>query len=150
MKRYHFSFAGLLLLGTLIMGQSDIEFPFVEEATTNKFVHCAAILYNDKVLVDTYSTAGKCRITDLEGGKLSVSTITFENNGMQPVQPINFRLAIRNEKSNTLWMYSEKLMKEIHLKDVLDRLEQDDKLIFMTTNDLFALPHHEVEINIGC
>jgi len=144
-------FSFVLLFSSLTLAQSESIFPYLPNSEKHKFLQCAAILHDGKVLVDTYSTAGKCMITGQLKGTLSVSTISFdEDMGMTPITPINFRIAIRNDKSNTLWMYSNELVKEVDLEDVRVKLGNGDKIVFLTANDIYSLPHHEVEIRQGC
>ena len=47
-------------------------------------------------------------------------------------------------------MYSEKALLEVQLEDVLKKCERGDRIIFMTVDQKYSLPHHEIELNLGC
>ena len=116
----------------------------------SNYKECAAILYNGKALVEDYSPRGKCKLEEGMKGKLSVSTVELTANRTTPVKKIGFKVAIKNDRTNTLWMYSEKELMEVQLEDILKKCEKGDRIIFMTVDQKISLPHHEIEILSGC
>ena len=116
------------------------------------YKECAAILYKGKLLVDEYSPKGKCKLEQGMKGTLSVATITSSDSDNTPVPAKNiaFRVAIKNGRTNTIWMYSEKNLLEVQLEDILKKCEKGDRIIFMTVDQQYSLPHHEIELNSGC
>lgn len=111
---------------------------------------CAAIIYNGKMLVDEYSPNGKCKLEQGMKGKLSLSTVQLSDKGGIPVRSLKFQIAIKNDKTNTMWMYSKGPLTEVNLEDVLKECKKDDRIIFLTTDKKIALTHHEIEIVRGC
>lgn len=151
-------FVLLFISSSLLVGQSDFaDYNFLKynkNAKCNKIVddysECAAIFFNDKMLVDNYSPKGSCQLEMGMRGKLSVSTIELSNTSHSVIQPIYFRVAIKNEATNTMWMYSAEMFKEVLLEDVLKECQPDDKIIIMTEDKRFSLPHHEINLVWGC
>jgi hypothetical protein len=122
---------------------------FTTHTPAETFNDCAAILYNDRVLVDSYSPEGKCKLEMGMKGLISVAAVHLT--GCQQVgQKIDFRVAIKNDRTNTLWMYSEETFSELLLEDVLKKCERGDRIIIMTVDQKYSLPHHEIELVWGC
>ncbi len=63
---------------------------------------------------------------------------------------LSFRNDIRNKKTNTLWMYSKAPLKEVMLEDILKECKEGDKIIFLTEDKRYSLPHNEIELVFGC
>jgi len=142
--------AFLLVSMTISSGaQSLVKFPY-EAPPSDNYRNCAAILHNGKVLVNDYSPEGKCRLEMGMRGILTVATVSLSDEGTFPQENITFKVAVKNERTNTIWMYSDQPMQELELKDVLKKCEKGDRLIIMTTDQEFSLPHHEVELVWGC
>ena len=111
---------------------------------------CAAILYKGNLLVNEYSPEGKCKVEMGMEGTLTVATVQLSGAGGTPVKTIGFKVAIKNDRTNTLWMYSEKTLREVPLEDILKKCEKGDRIIFMTVDQRYSLPHHEIELIWGC
>lgn len=114
------------------------------------FSECAAIFLNDKMLVDEYSPDGKCKLEEGMPGRITVSTVSLNENGGTAQKPIKFSVAIKDKKTNTLWMYTDKPVKDIDTKRLLDKCNSGDKIIIMTTHRIYSLMHNEIEIMKGC
>ncbi|PSR14057.1 MAG: hypothetical protein DA408_15600 [Bacteroidetes bacterium] len=110
------------------------------------FQNCAAILFNGKVLVNAYSPQGECKLVGVSKGTLTVATVSFADEGATPVKNISFRVAIRNQRTNTIWMYSAELFQEVKLEDLRKNLEKGDRILIMTEDQDVSLPHHEIEV----
>jgi len=111
---------------------------------------CAAILYKGKLLVDEYSPRGVCKLEQGMTGTLTVATVTLSDDGGAPVKNIGFKVAIKNDRTNTLWMYADKTLQEVQVEDILKKCEKGDRIIFMTVDQKFSLPHHEIDVSWGC
>lgn len=116
----------------------------------NDFTECAAIFYEDKMLVDDYSPEGKCKLEQGMRGTLKVCTVNLSENGAVATENIAFKIAIKNAKTNTLWYYSDKAVYDVKSEDILDRCRENDKIIFMIVDRKYSLPHHEMEVIFGC
>lgn len=115
-----------------------------------RYNNCAAILYKGKLLVDEYSPDGRCKLEEGMKGTLTVATVKLTDKGGTPMKNISFKVAIKNGRTNTLWMYSDEALESVQLEDILKKCERGDSIIFMTVNQTFSLPHHEIEFNWGC
>ena len=111
---------------------------------------CAAILYNGQMLVDRYSPSGKCKLEVGKGGSLSVSTVAFTEKSATPQKALKFHLAIKNQKTNTLFLLTIEPVSEIKLDDVLKQCKEGDSLVVLTVDKRYSLTHHEIEIIWGC
>ena len=118
--------------------------------TVNPFSNCAAVFLDNKILADEYSTNGKCVVQQGTKGKLMVSTVDFSFDSVEPYKTVGFKIAIKNEKTNTLWLYSEKTFYEINLEDILATCEPGDKIILLTVDKEYSLPQNEIAVNWGC
>ena len=116
----------------------------------DNYKDCVAILYKGKMLVDDYSPKGKCKLEQGMTGALTLATVELSDDGAKPIKNIAFKIAIRNSRTNTIWMYSDETTKEVQLEDVLKKCEQNDRIIIMTVDQQYALPHPEIELLGGC
>lgn len=140
-----------LLFSFFIFGQCE-QASFVNhiEKVDSPHNSCAAIFLNNNMLVDDYSPRGKCRVEMGNKGKLVVSEVSLSETTAWPMQFVGFKVAIRNSKTNTLWMYSDETFFEVNLEDILSKCGKDDKIVILVTDREFSLPHHEIEVFDGC
>lgn len=102
------------------------------------------------MLVDDYSPQGKCSINQAAEGTLYVSTVGLSMDFTRPFQTVEFRVAILNNETNTIWSYSEETFTKIDLKKVIEKCKVGDDIIIMTVDKRFSLPHNVIEIAWGC
>jgi hypothetical protein len=114
------------------------------------FADCAAIIYKGEMLVDEYSPRGKCKLEGGMKGIITVSAVELNEQGARPVKNIPFKIAIKDAETNTQWMFSDKTFKKVMLEDILKECNNGDKIIIITTDQKYALPHNEIEIMDGC
>lgn len=108
------------------------------------FSNCAAIFLNEKLVVDDYSPTGKCQLPYSSTGKLTVCSATYENDKWSCTEKIDFRVAIKDGNTKTLWSFSDQSFKEIDFKQVLAKCKKGDFVVILTVNNLHALPHNEI------
>ena len=113
----------------------------------NPYNNCAAIIYNGKMLVDSYSPSGKCILSADQTGTISAATVELSEKGGTPKKAIEFQVAIKNTMTNTLWMYSREILDEVRFEDVLAKCQKGDKIVILTVDQEYSLTHHEIEIN---
>lgn len=114
------------------------------------FSDCAAVFLDNKVLVDDYSPEGKCRVSDMQEGKIVVSTVNLNDQGAWPFQLVGFKVAVRNAKTNTVWSYSDETLYEVNIEDILKKCEKGDSIVIVLAETQYSLPHNEIEIVDGC
>lgn len=117
---------------------------------SENYKDCAAILYKGNVLVNEYSPRGFCKLETGMTGPLTVASVALDEEGATPGKNISFRVAIKNERTNTMWMFSDQVYEEVQLEDILRKIEKDDKIIIMTVDRKYSLPHHEIKVVWGC
>lgn len=120
------------------------------QSVAKYFSNCAAVFFNDKMMVNDYSPKGKCVIEEGMKGSLQVSSVQLTPNLAIPVEPVKFKVAIRNDETNTLWLFSDEPYTEIPVEDILAKCKKGDKIVLLTLDSEFALPHNEIEIMWGC
>ncbi len=112
--------------------------------------NCAAILFKGKMLVNEYTPKGRCNLERGMKGKLTVAAVNLTDEGATPIKNIGFKVAIRNQRTNTLWMYSDEAVEAVQLEEVLEKCEKGDRIIIMTVDRNYSLPHHEISLDGGC
>ena len=108
------------------------------------FSNCAAIFLDEKLVVNDYSPTGKCQLPHTATGKLTVCSATVENDKWQCTEKIDFRVAIKDGNTKTLWSFSDQTFKEIDFKQVMAKCKKGDFVVILTVNNLHALPHNEI------
>ncbi|KAA3634904.1 MAG: hypothetical protein DWQ02_10625, partial [Bacteroidetes bacterium] len=82
--------------------------------------------------------------------KLTVSKVNLGCQSTKAGKGIGFRVAIKNDRTNTLWMYSPKVLFEVNLQEVLKKCEEGDSILIMTVDQKYSLSHHVIEVEWGC
>jgi hypothetical protein len=113
----------------------------------NRFNECSAAFLNQKMIVDDYSPKGKCVIDANATGQLTVSTAVYENDTWRAVEKISFKITIRDNKTKTLFSFSDATYEDIDIKKVLAKCQKGDYILISLVKDLYALPHNEVLVN---
>ncbi len=152
MQTLNLIFSALLFVSTaLSSGAQSLDiFPDYIPAPDANYKECAAILFDGKMLVDDYSPQGKCKVSAGTKGKLTVSEVQLGCQSAKPLKGVGFRVAIKNDRTNTLWMYSPKVLFEVNIQEVLKKCEQGDSILIMTEDQKYSLPHHVIEVDWGC
>ncbi|MFK7932673.1 MAG: hypothetical protein AB8G22_04135 [Saprospiraceae bacterium] len=110
----------------------------------NAFNDCAAICLDKVALVKDYSPRSSCAIEQDATGKLAVYTVNISEKAITPKRNIDFKIAIRDAATKTIWMYSERTFETIAVEDILAKCKKDDHILLMTVDRSFALPHNEI------
>lgn len=124
--------------------------PEDERWTGKDFSTCAAILFEGKMLVNEYSPKGSCRLEQGMRGKLTVSAVILTDPAVTPTIPLTFRVAIQDEETGTIWLATPASVQSIEIEDLLKQCKKGDKLIVITEQKAYSLPHHTIEIFDGC
>jgi hypothetical protein len=124
--------------------------PACQKQLAKPFSNCAAAFLNNKMLVNDYSRNGRCIVEEGAKGKLMVSTVNLSFESAEPFKSAGFKVAIKNEETGTLWLFSEETYREIELESILSKCQRGDKIVLLTVDNEFSLPHNEIAINWGC
>mgnify|MGYP000362561308 CR=1 FL=1 len=133
-KRTRFLFLGMC---SLLPGLS-----FAQDS----FQHCTAAFLNKSMVVNEYSPTGKCILSTTATGELTVQTVDLSPSASKPTGIIPFKLAIRDGQTNTLTLFSNADLTSIAIQSVLPKCKKGDRLVLLTLNDQYALPHNEILI----
>jgi len=122
--------------------------PSAEEgAFTNTTL--AGLMHNGAPLLEESSSDSPLSISIAAQGKLTIAPQTCSK-AVSADSKVGFKLAIRDYRTNTLWMYSEETLYELDLEKVLGECEMGDALVFMMVDRKFRLPKYEVQVGDGC
>lgn len=118
-----------------------------QEASQQKYNDCAAIFYNGEMLVNEFSPKGQCNLSSDADGKLSLHTVSLNEEGGTPTKDLKFYVAIRHIETNTLRLYSPKLYSEIKLKALNKTLGEGENIVILTDDPAYNLIHNEIYFN---
>ncbi len=110
--------------------------------------HFAVILYDGKPIVKEGD--GPLTLDFGNRGILSVATINRTTKEVLPTEPIGFKVGVRDYKSNTRWMYSEKTFYELDLNKLIINAEMGYELFFMVVDRKYSLSRNAVLVMDGC
>lgn len=109
---------------------------------------CSAVMLNDKILVESYTPNGSCKVSKSAIGWLSAGTITLGESSMQPNADgkFEFGVAIKDIQTGTLNLFSFEKYKKIKIEEVLKKCKVGDSIVVLTTNQKYALPHNTITV----
>ncbi|WP_018618507.1 hypothetical protein [Spirosoma luteum] len=108
------------------------------------FNSCPAAFIPGKMIVNNYSPTGQCRLSAAATGKLTVQTVALSPTKNKAVDKIDFHVAIRDKATNTLRMFSNKTYQQLPVQQVLITCKKGDRIVLLTVNNQYALPHNEI------
>ena len=111
------------------------------------FSNCSAAFLNSKMVVDQYNGKGKCRLPSTATGKLTLQTVTSTATASKAVSKIPFRIAIKDKATQTLLLLTKDAVKQINVRNVLAKCKKGDRIVLLTLDNQYALPHNEILIN---
>ena len=114
-------------------------------AQREDFSNCSAAFLNEKMIVDEYTTTGKCVVSSSATGKLSLHPVTLaQDKPPVPGKNIRFKVAIRSSESKTLMLLSEKTYEEVDVQTILKECKKGDHIVLITLEREWAVPHSEI------
>lgn len=108
------------------------------------FSHCSAAFLSNKMIVNEYTTKGKCSVATTATGELTVNTVELSPTENKAIDKLSFTVAIRDKNTKTLTMYSTQSYKQLPVQNVLSRCRKGDHIVLLTTDNQYALPHNEI------
>lgn len=108
------------------------------------FNSCTGAFLDKKLVVDEYTTTGKCILSQTATGELTVCTAELSPQSSIPKDEIEFKIAIRDKNTGTLTMYSGDTFKRIDIEKVMAQCTPGDHIVLLTMSRDYALPHNEI------
>jgi hypothetical protein len=108
------------------------------------YSHCTAAFVNSKLIVNTYSPKGHCQLPGSTTGMLTVQTVALSPTATKPLRKVDFTVAIRDKATGTLHQYSSRTYRQLPVKPVLAKCKKGDRIILLTKDSQYALPHNEI------
>jgi hypothetical protein len=109
-----------------------------------KFSSCSAAFVGNTRLVDMFKASGQCRLPASAKGELSVCTVALSPTKSTPIRKIGFTLAVRDSVTQTVHLFSKKTFRQIPVQHVLSTCKKGDRILLITTDNRYALPHNEI------
>ena len=139
--KHTFQLFGMLLL--LFIGANVA----AQTRSDKDFNNCSAIFLDGKMLVDEYSTKGKCSVSLDAKGKLTLHPVELEEDGSAiPGEKIRFKVALRGKPGDTLMLFSEKTYTEIDISKVLSYCKPGESILLPTLEREWAVSHNVIFI----
>lgn len=108
------------------------------------FTNCAAAFVGSKMVVNEYTPKGTCRLPATATGELSVSTVDLSPTESKAVDRIAFKIAIRDNATKTLVLFSKEEFKQVPVQKVLAKCRKGDRIVLLTLDKSYSLPHNEI------
>ncbi|WP_019987676.1 hypothetical protein [Rudanella lutea] len=107
---------------------------------------CSAAFVGDKMVVDQYTPTGKCTLATSATGELTVQTVELSATSSRALEPIDFKVAIRDKATGTLRLFADKPFRRVPVQQVLAHCSKGDRIVLLTLDARYALPHNEILI----
>ncbi len=117
---------------------------FQQAFSQTSFNNCSAAFLNHKLVVNEYSPRGYCELPKEATGTLTVCTADLSSNDSYAVDCFSFMIAIRDQNTKTMCMYSSKSYKKIDIAKVMAKCKRGDLIVLITLREEYALPHNEI------
>jgi len=106
---------------------------------------CSAAFLGNKMIVDKYTDKGyKNQLPISASGLLTVNTVDLSPTASKAIDKIPFKVAIKDKATQTLTMFASENFLQVDVKKVLEKCKKGDKIVLMTTEKQYALPHNEI------
>ncbi|WP_259016058.1 hypothetical protein [Emticicia fluvialis] len=106
---------------------------------------CSAAFLGNKMVVDQYTKTGyKNEIAIDAKGELTVNTVSLSATESKPVNPIPFKVAIKEKETRTITLFSKEDFMKVDVQKVLSSCKKGDQIVLLTLDKQYALPHNEI------
>lgn len=96
------------------------------------------------MVVDAYTTTGQGRLPATATDDLTVQTVDLSPAGGKPLETIDFKVAIRDEGSHTLRLFSGQTFRRLPVQNVLAHCQKGDHIVLLTLDNRSALPPYRI------
>ncbi|NEU69244.1 hypothetical protein GK091_20320 [Spirosoma agri] len=108
---------------------------------------CSAAFPNCQQIADQYIDKGRCTIPPTATSEFTLRTVTLSTTVTKAVDKIPFRVAIRDKATKTVVLPTKNKVKQIDVRNVRSKCRKDDRIVLLTPDDQYALPHNEILVN---
>ena len=142
-------FASFMILGFVLLQSQYNGIPFSDHYS-KPYTDCAAIFFNDTVLVDDFSPLGECKLDFLEKGVLTLASVKLTDQGVSAIKKLPFQVAIKNQESNTMFLFTTGVVESIDVREIMNHCKMGDSILILTVDQQYNLTHHEIKLKGGC
>ncbi|CCH51914.1 hypothetical protein BN8_00872 [Fibrisoma limi BUZ 3] len=105
---------------------------------------CTAAFLGNRMVVNEYSTTGKCVVPATSTGELSVQTVALSPKSVKALGKVPFKVAIRDKATKKLVPFSANQYRQVNIRNVLAKCQKGDHIVLMAIGNQYALPHNEI------
>ena len=107
---------------------------------------CAAAFLDGKMVVEKYAPNVQAYVNKESRGTLTVNEVFLDENGGKALVQIPFQLGIKDSRTNSLVLLSEKKALEFDVRNILDQCQKGDRIVLLLPGNKWSLPHHELQV----
>ena len=132
---------------TLLTSGQSLDFLEFTKPVTYQFP--AGILLDGEICDANYFNKSKTKLALNTTGTLTMAAISCNKDGA-PTKKIAFQVAVKNERTNTMWIYTKAPVTELDIHEVMLKCEMGDRIIVMPAEQKYELSNNEMYIQAGC
>lgn len=150
MQRSISIFATAICMSFLLVSFAQpMPMPGIPESSLN-YRNTAAILIDGQILDMDYFRENKPRVMKGMTGILTVASVSSSGGCSLPINNISFQVAIKNVRTNTMYIYTREQVMSLDIEALLKKCEEGDRIVIMPAEQQYALPRNEMWVGIGC
>lgn len=139
---------GLVLFSLSAQAQLGFVDPYRQESSSDYSIELA-IEYDGKLLSEWSFSGNRLSLSMGMHGDLSLKILDSAQR-LTAFEDLSFSIAIKDSKSGTIRMFSDKTYSTINAEEILERCKEGESIIIITTDRQYSLRQNEVELLIGC
>ena len=147
MKTIHLILA-LTFISLTIQAQTMFNDPYRKVLSTDYTIELA-IQYKDKLLSEMPWSSNKLSLGMQMYEDISLK-IVDDGERLSAMDTPVFQIAIKDNKTGTLRMFSDKVYTEINAETIVEQCKEGESIIILTIDRKYALPQNVIELILGC
>ncbi len=137
-----------ILLSISSKAQTLFNDPYRAVVSTDYTVELA-IKYEDKLLSDMPWSQSGLMLGMQMYGQISLQ-IVEDSERLSAIDAPTFQIAIKDNKTGTLRLYSDKVYTDIKADDLVSQCKDGESVIILTTDRKYVLKQNQIELLLGC
>lgn len=138
----------ITFLSLSAQGQMMDTDPYREIVSTDYTIQLA-IKYEDKLLSEMPWSNKKLSLGMQMYGDISLK-IVDDGERLSAIGTPTFQIAIKDNKTGTQRMYSNKVYTEINTETIVAQCKEGESIIILTTDKKYSLSQNVIELLLGC
>ena len=148
MKAVHFIIA-FIFLSISSQAQMMFDDPYRQEVSTDYTIELV-IKYNDHLLSEMVWSYNDKQTLGMQQDGIITLKILDDSERLRALELPSFQIAIRDIKTGTQRMLSNKTYTEIPANEIVEQCKEGENIIIMTTDRKYILRDNLIELLLGC